>query len=180
MSDKKQGIESNRALLASLKADMMNRTLYALTLLTAVSVPITFLTGLWGMNFTDMTELDPDCELRRHRVALHWFARSVVFCCIQRSLVRGDAVAVMRTGIDPHALTRRRCDVAHVIECTHAPRRPSDIQAFSLPPLLPGIAVSEAQGLPMGGYRIFWTTLMSTVVGIVLGMWRGGLFKALQ
>jgi hypothetical protein len=32
-------------LLASIKADMMNRTLYALTLITAVATPVTFLTG---------------------------------------------------------------------------------------------------------------------------------------
>jgi hypothetical protein len=36
---------------------MMNKTLYTLTLITAVATPLMFLTGLFGMNFTDMTEL---------------------------------------------------------------------------------------------------------------------------
>ena len=59
LESKQQKIESLRQLLQGLKADSMNRTLYALTVLTAVSVPITFLTGLFGMNFEDMYELFP-------------------------------------------------------------------------------------------------------------------------
>lgn len=100
MSEKKEKIANNITLLASLKADMMNRTLYALTLLTAVSIPMTFITGLWGMNFADMKELDP--------------------------------------------------------------------------------VTGEEEGLPMSGYRIFWTALLSVVGTVIIGMWRMGLFKALQ
>ncbi len=37
--------------------DMMNRTLYALTLVTFLATPITLLTGTFGMNFSDMHEL---------------------------------------------------------------------------------------------------------------------------
>lgn len=61
--DRADAVQDLAKLLASLKADFMNRTLFALTLITAVSVPVTFLTGLWGMNFEDMTELqDPAAE----------------------------------------------------------------------------------------------------------------------
>jgi Mg2+ and Co2+ transporter CorA len=41
------------------KTDFMNRTLYTLTLITALATPLMFLTGLFGMNFTDMKELVP-------------------------------------------------------------------------------------------------------------------------
>ena len=37
----------------------MNRTLYALTLVTVIVLPFSILTGLFGMNFADMAELDP-------------------------------------------------------------------------------------------------------------------------
>jgi Mg2+ and Co2+ transporter CorA len=39
------------------KTDFMNKTLYTLTLITALATPLIFLTGLFGMNFTDMKEL---------------------------------------------------------------------------------------------------------------------------
>ncbi len=39
------------------KTDFMNLTLYTLTLITALATPLIFLTGLFGMNFADMTEL---------------------------------------------------------------------------------------------------------------------------
>jgi hypothetical protein len=99
MEEKKEKVEMNKRLLASLKADMMNRTLYALTLLTAVSIPMTFITGLWGMNFVDMMELDP--------------------------------------------------------------------------------VTAETEGLPMTGYRVFWTVLLSVVGTVVISMWRMGLFRML-
>lgn len=35
----------------------MNRILFILTTVTACSVPFTILSGYWGMNFDDMTEL---------------------------------------------------------------------------------------------------------------------------
>jgi len=44
--------------LAGLKADMMNRTLFTLTLITALSLPLNFLTALWATNFTDASGLD--------------------------------------------------------------------------------------------------------------------------
>ena len=44
-------------LLTQLKQDMMNRTLYALTLVTFLATPVTLLTGTFGMNFSDMREL---------------------------------------------------------------------------------------------------------------------------
>ena len=59
LESKQQKVESLRQLLAGLKADFMNRTLYALTVLTAVSVPITFLTGLFGMQV--LRRADPIC-----------------------------------------------------------------------------------------------------------------------
>jgi len=37
----------------------MNRTLYALTLVTVIVLPFSILTGLFGMNFEDMAELSP-------------------------------------------------------------------------------------------------------------------------
>ena len=60
LEDKRRKIEDLKALLAGLKADFMNKTLFVLTVITAVSVPITFLTGLFGMNFKDMWELVPN------------------------------------------------------------------------------------------------------------------------
>ncbi len=44
-------------LMSDEKADFMNLTLYTLTLITALATPLIFLTGLFGMNFTDMDEL---------------------------------------------------------------------------------------------------------------------------
>ena len=44
-------------LMSDEKADFMNRTLYTLTLITALATPLIFLTGLFGMNFADMDEL---------------------------------------------------------------------------------------------------------------------------
>ena len=46
-------------LIENMQQDMMNRTLYALTLVTVIVLPFSILTGLFGMNFTDMAELDP-------------------------------------------------------------------------------------------------------------------------
>jgi len=54
LENKRQTIDDLKALLSGLKADFMNKTLFVLTVITAVSVPITFLTGLFGMNFKDM------------------------------------------------------------------------------------------------------------------------------
>jgi Mg2+ and Co2+ transporter CorA len=39
------------------KTDMMNKTLYTLTLITAIATPLMLTTGLFGMNFDDMSEL---------------------------------------------------------------------------------------------------------------------------
>jgi hypothetical protein len=45
LENKRQKIDDLKALLSGLKADFMNKTLFVLTVITAVSVPITFLTG---------------------------------------------------------------------------------------------------------------------------------------
>ena len=63
-------IDELKSLLQSLKSDVMNRTLFALTLITAVAVPLTFLTGLFGMNFDDMYELYPVGHEKREGVDL--------------------------------------------------------------------------------------------------------------
>lgn len=63
-------IDELKSLLQSLKSDVMNRTLFALTLITAVAVPLTFLTGLYGMNFDDMYELYPVGHEKREGVDL--------------------------------------------------------------------------------------------------------------
>ena len=47
--------------MAEGKTDMMNKTLYTLTLITAIATPLMFLTGLFGMNFDDMDELVKIC-----------------------------------------------------------------------------------------------------------------------
>ena len=44
-------------LMSDEKTDFMNKTLYTLTLITALATPLIFLTGLFGMNFVDMDEL---------------------------------------------------------------------------------------------------------------------------
>ena len=67
--DKRMGeIDVLKSTLQSLKSDVMNRTLFALTLITAVAVPLTFLTGLYGMNFDDMYELYPVGHEKREGV----------------------------------------------------------------------------------------------------------------
>ncbi len=54
---RKERVQEMSKLLFNLKQDMMNRTLYALTLVTFLSTPIVLLTGTFGMNFSDMREL---------------------------------------------------------------------------------------------------------------------------
>ncbi len=80
MQDKQKRIEDLTKLLASIKADMMNRTLYALTLITAISTPITFLTGIFGMNFEDMHELQVSEGGMGYR--LFWTILAIVLSCI--------------------------------------------------------------------------------------------------
>jgi Mg2+ and Co2+ transporter CorA len=46
-----ESIPQHRSTLNLVQSDQMNRVLFFLTLITATSVPVTFLTGLWGMNF---------------------------------------------------------------------------------------------------------------------------------
>lgn len=59
MEAKKSKIEDTVRLIDAKKSDMMNTTLYALTLITTLTIPMAFLTGLFGMNFADMYELYP-------------------------------------------------------------------------------------------------------------------------
>jgi Mg2+ and Co2+ transporter CorA len=54
---RKNRVQEMSRLLSNLKQDMMNRTLYALTLVTFLSTPVALLTGTFGMNFDDMWEL---------------------------------------------------------------------------------------------------------------------------
>jgi hypothetical protein len=54
---RKERVQEMTRLLLQLKQDMMNRTLYALTLVTFLSTPVVLLTGTFGMNFSDMWEL---------------------------------------------------------------------------------------------------------------------------
>lgn len=58
--EKEDRIQSLESELAVLKSDMTNRTLYALTLITSIALPFSISTGLWGMNFDDMSELHPE------------------------------------------------------------------------------------------------------------------------
>ena len=64
MDDKVKRIDELGQLLVNLKSDMMNRTMYALTLITTYTMVMGFYTGLFGMNFTNIYELpgpeDPD------------------------------------------------------------------------------------------------------------------------
>jgi magnesium transporter len=41
----------------SLSSHQLNNTMKILTIITAIFVPITFIAGLYGMNFTNMPEL---------------------------------------------------------------------------------------------------------------------------
>jgi hypothetical protein len=58
------------------KTDFMNKTLYTLTLITALATPLMFLTGLFGMNFADMEELvralKGGISYRETGGVLHW------------------------------------------------------------------------------------------------------------
>jgi hypothetical protein len=51
-----------RDLLSSLSDSQMNRTIYALTLVTTLSIPFTVVSGYFGMNFEDMNELFTDSK----------------------------------------------------------------------------------------------------------------------
>jgi hypothetical protein len=59
MESKRLRVEESIRLIEAKKSDMMNTTLYALTLITTLTIPMGFLTGLFGMNFDDMYELYP-------------------------------------------------------------------------------------------------------------------------
>jgi hypothetical protein len=59
MDAKSQQVGVLYKLIENMQQDMMNRTLYALTLVTVIVLPFSILTGLFGMNFVDMAELDP-------------------------------------------------------------------------------------------------------------------------
>lgn len=59
MQAKRSKVEETVKLIDAKKSDMMNTTLYALTLITTLTIPMTFLTGMFGMNFDDMYELYP-------------------------------------------------------------------------------------------------------------------------
>jgi hypothetical protein len=59
MDDKKFEVERVASLIDAKRDDMMNTTLYVLKVLTTLSIIPTFLTGVWGMNFSDMYELYP-------------------------------------------------------------------------------------------------------------------------
>eukprot|EP00286_Rhodomonas_abbreviata_P015437 CAMPEP_0181327786 /NCGR_PEP_ID=MMETSP1101-20121128/22306_1 /TAXON_ID=46948 /ORGANISM="Rhodomonas abbreviata, Strain Caron Lab Isolate" /LENGTH=587 /DNA_ID=CAMNT_0023436507 /DNA_START=132 /DNA_END=1895 /DNA_ORIENTATION=- len=58
MMEEKVVVTSDR--LEKRKDENMNRTLYALTLVTTIAMPASILTGLFGMNFDDMRELESE------------------------------------------------------------------------------------------------------------------------
>ena len=60
MKERRARVQEMSHLLTQLKSDMMNRTLYALTLVTFLATPIALLIGTFGMNFDDMHELVRD------------------------------------------------------------------------------------------------------------------------
>jgi len=62
LDKKKEDYDNLTKRVEQMRADKMNQTLYALTLVTAFSVPMGFFTGLFGMNFSDMYFLDPQPE----------------------------------------------------------------------------------------------------------------------
>jgi Mg2+ and Co2+ transporter CorA len=51
-------VRSLKEYYRAIQEDRMNKTLYVLTLVTSVFVPAQFLTGLYGMNFKVMPELN--------------------------------------------------------------------------------------------------------------------------
>lgn len=73
------------AYLEAIRTDSTNRVLYALALLTAFTVPSGFLTGLFGMNFTDMHELDPSSG---YGYKLFWIVLGVSLFLIILIMVR--------------------------------------------------------------------------------------------
>jgi Mg2+ and Co2+ transporter CorA len=52
-------IEKLAVTLETAQQNNMNSTLYVLTWVTSLSIPLSFATGMFGMNFTNMSELDP-------------------------------------------------------------------------------------------------------------------------
>ena len=52
-------VEELKRHLATLKADGMNRTLYALTLVMTLSVPIAFFSQVWALNLAAVTAALP-------------------------------------------------------------------------------------------------------------------------
>jgi Mg2+ and Co2+ transporter CorA len=63
-----------------------NSVLYLLTVLSAMAIPLNFLTGYFGMNFNDMIELDPTkAHAEGYRVAgvkLFWLILCVIIAFV--------------------------------------------------------------------------------------------------
>lgn len=57
--------------------NQMNQTLYMLTIISAIFLPAQFLTGLWGMNFVDMPELEKSWGYE-----MFWIITAVMTCSL--------------------------------------------------------------------------------------------------
>mmetsp|Transcript_18764 Transcript_18764/g.40859 ORF Transcript_18764/g.40859 Transcript_18764/m.40859 type:complete len:567 (-) Transcript_18764:84-1784(-) len=70
--------------------NQMNRTLYLLTVISAIFLPAQFLTGLWGMNFVDMPELQKSWGYEMFWIiaGVMTFSLLVLFFCFGRGLPR--------------------------------------------------------------------------------------------
>ena len=55
---KAASVEALKVTLATLKSDFMARTLFALTLITALALPVNFIVMLWAINFTSPNGMD--------------------------------------------------------------------------------------------------------------------------
>lgn len=58
----------------------LNKRLALLTILSAIFMPLTLLSGIWGMNFKSMPELQPEGAYQKALIAMFSLAVIMVFC----------------------------------------------------------------------------------------------------
>ena len=65
-------VESLKELIATQLDEKRNFMSFMLTIITTILAPLAVLTGYFGMNFTNMAELDPDTYKSAPGVAIMW------------------------------------------------------------------------------------------------------------
>jgi Mg2+ and Co2+ transporter CorA len=74
-----QRLSDMRSLIATQLDEKRNFTTFLLTIVTTVLAPLTILTGYFGMNFTNMSELDPDTYPYAPGVWIMWAIAGLLY-----------------------------------------------------------------------------------------------------